>query len=129
MLVMRVGAPGAGTGAPLAGRGGQMSGGDYNLSKRARKRMAIVALAAIAGAIAAAPPASADHGFGFSGDYVNYTVPDGVTALKVFLIGASGGDGASDPSPGSAATSGGSGAPGATVSARIPVTPGEPLRL
>ena len=60
----------------------------------------------------------------FSGNAISWTVPAGVTSLRVTLTGAKGGRGAND-----GIGTGGGGGNGGRVTGTLPVTPGETLTL
>ena len=93
-----------------------------------RKLIVVSVVALIAGGLSVAAPtsASADPGDNpqtFAGDGT-YTVPDGVTAIKIVATGAGGGGGASAAPPG-----GGAGGAGAVVETAYAVTPGAALNV
>jgi hypothetical protein len=93
---------------------------------------------ALATLVLVAQPSRAEAGvlaqFGFTGAPQTWTVPAGITAVRIYAVGAGGGGvttGASDPVTGALPTGGPLSVAGlgAMVSAEVPVTPGEVLSM
>ncbi len=109
--------------AAQGGRGGVSRSARVGAAAGGASLLAALLLAMPAGAVAATPP-SVTEKFTASGLEQAFTVPAGVTSVRVQAIGAAGQEATTNNAPHEAGAPGGA---GAEVTGELAVTPGEPL--